>query len=524
MNTCTTCGYSTFAEIPPVPAPNLLESNDAPSPEEALSIQATISVVDRDLWQLSNEIGRTQTHLNNLIRNHKALRTYHLRQVALLSPSRRLPPEILSEILLTYVIGCQGGNMFPAREDALLTTQICRYWTDVAISTPRLWSALCFELRTQDMNRELEMAPIWLARSGGAPLTLGLHSHGEMLQSHPIIDMILPHAPRFVTLFLNTRPYVIYGLRNAKGRIPCLRNLILHPSNVNPSMLPHSLDAFEIAPQLRSLSLIEQLSVLKPEFAWAQLRELALHPDQYTVNDCLEILHNSPNLEVCSLSPKSLDHFPHMVVKNNSLRQLRVAFCKHLAPLFAGLALPALVDLSCSFYGVWPQHDFLSFMRRSPFALQKLRLINIYDDEGEYSVAECLRHTGNLLELELLEGSGRAINEEFLRYMTHRGSLSCLLPKLRRLKVTRDISFDYNAFATMVESRWRQNASHGVNNATVERIQRVEICFMDDYERYDQYDLLRHNIAYSDSFALLRQLRAEGLNLISPHRTGRLEH
>jgi hypothetical protein len=516
MIACRTCGYRTFAEIPPVPAPNLLRSNDVPSPEEALSIQATLSVVNQDLWRLTNEIRHAQTNLHNLLRNHTTLRAFYHRQTALLSPSRRLPPEILSEIFLEYLISCQEGDTFPARKDVLLTTQISRHWRQVAISTPRLWSALCFDLRVQNASRELEMGPIWLSRSGGAPLTLGLHSYNEISKSHPITKMILPHAPRWVTLILNTTPSIIHSLRIAKDEVRRLRSLIIRSNFASQDpTLPQSFDAFKFALQLRSLTFVGQVSVLKPEFACAQLRELRLYSGHYTVNDCLQMLYNSPNLEICEIRPSpSQDHPPsRTVVTNYNLRELNISDCD-LASLFTSLALPALRNLSCDCCNAWPKDEFLSFMHRSSFTLLKLVLSGIYD--YGYCIAECLRHTANLVELALLEGCGDAIGEEFLRDMTHDSSPSVLLPKLRCMKVDRERSFAYDAFATMVESRWRVSPPQGAPRAIVERIQRVEICFIDGYEDYEDYDTLRDNAAYSNSFARLRQLQAEGLALISP--------
>jgi hypothetical protein len=511
MDACTTCGSCTFAEIPPVPAPNLLRSNDVPSPAEALSIQATLSVVNQDLLRLTNEITRAQRNLHNLMRNHTTLRAFYDRQAALLSPTRCLPPEMLSEIFLEYLISCQEGDTFPTRKCVLLTTQICRYWREVAISTPRLWSALCFDLRAKNMNRELEMAPVWLARSRGVALTLGLHSHHEVSQSHPVTDMILPHAPRWVTLILNTTPSIVHSLCSAKGNLLRLRRLVI--DCLQPNLL-QSLDTFKVAPQLCSLTLMRKVSVLKPEFAWAQLHELYLPWGHYSVNDCLEILHSSPNLVLCTMTLcESEDYLPRSVVKNHNLRELEVSDCDDLAPLFECLALPGLLTLSCHLFELWPRDEFLSFMHRSSCTLQKLVLAGYH---GVISgIADCLRHTPHLLELELLYGSGEAMDTELLRDMIHHTSSPCLLPKLQQLKVSRKYSFDYDAFAAMVESRWRVNPSRGASSVSVERMQRVEICLIDDYEVNEGY-VLDDEDEYSESFALLRQLRAEGLDVISP--------
>jgi hypothetical protein len=124
------------------------------------------------------------------------------------------------------------------------------------------------------------------------------------------------------------------------------------------------------------------------------------------------------------------------------------------------------------------------------------------------SVAESLQHTPNLLELELLDGSAFAVNCAFWADLTHNVSSPCLVPKLRRIKVTRGFEFDYSGFVDMVASRWR-----GTIHMAVERIQSVKICLMQDHEEFDMYNV--HYDMYN-SVERLRQFRAEGLNVIAP--------
>jgi hypothetical protein len=49
-------------------------------------------------------------------------------------------------------------------------------------------------------------------------------------------------------------------------------------------------------------------------------------------------------------------------------------------------------------------------------------------------VAESIRHTPNLLELELLDEIGFAVKRAFWVDFTYRVSSPCLVPKLRRIK------------------------------------------------------------------------------------------
>jgi hypothetical protein len=384
-----------FVKIPPMPVPDLLGNNNVPSPSETKLIHAAMHGVHHDLRRLSSEINRVQTLLSNLMRNRDLLCRYYYCQRALLAPVRRLPPEILSQIFLACLTFYHEGNfVFSPRKDVLLLGQICRYWRDVAISTPRLWSTLRVDLRVQNMDRELEMTSKWLAHSGGAPLTVLLCDYHE-----------------------TTR-------------------------------------------------------------------------------------------------------LPRTIVQHSNLRELYVDVAD-LATLFENLSLPALVTLSLFGHKTWPQQGFLSFLRRSSCLLQKLSLgASVCDSENwiDFSdgFTECLQHMPNLSELVLLEGIGPVIERTFWTNLTHRISSPCLVPKLRRITITRDFVFDYEEFVDMVESRWRVQFGQGAAHVTVERIQSVEVYLMDDHERYDAYNNLRGYSGSSRSFARLRQFRAEGLNVIAP--------
>jgi hypothetical protein len=194
---------------------------------------------------------------------------YSHSQQVLLSPIRRLP---LSEIFLASLAVDYVEGAFPPREDVLVFGQVCRYWRNVSISTSRLWSALNVDLNAQNMDKEMDMAMTWLARSGGAPLSVKLCG---TIPTHPITDAILSHAPRLYMLAFYAPLSIIHSFRGLRGRLPCLRYLIIAGNRYvfEPPML-QSWDAFEIAPELSYVKLSRQVSILRPNFPVTQLREL----------------------------------------------------------------------------------------------------------------------------------------------------------------------------------------------------------------------------------------------------------
>ncbi|KZT23287.1 hypothetical protein NEOLEDRAFT_1031599, partial [Neolentinus lepideus HHB14362 ss-1] len=59
-----------------------------------------------------------------------------------LSPVKCLPPEVLSEIFV-HCLDTQSQFIKPHHTQApLLLTEVCKYWNECALGTPRLWCSL----------------------------------------------------------------------------------------------------------------------------------------------------------------------------------------------------------------------------------------------------------------------------------------------------------------------------------------------------------------------------------------------
>ncbi|KAJ7457320.1 hypothetical protein FB451DRAFT_1008992, partial [Mycena latifolia] len=85
---------------------------------------------------LSADISRQKEVLKSLERSKSAAQ-HQLN--ALRDPVARLPVELSSEIF----IQCLPSRPAPNAGDApLLLLSICKAWTDIALSTPALWTAI----------------------------------------------------------------------------------------------------------------------------------------------------------------------------------------------------------------------------------------------------------------------------------------------------------------------------------------------------------------------------------------------
>lgn len=79
------------------------------------------------------------------------------RAQAYLAPVRKLPDELLSEV---FLIIWHGGD----KKCAWKLAAVCRLWRRVALSLPKIWSAI--HLKTTTAACPAEIIRLWLERSG----------------------------------------------------------------------------------------------------------------------------------------------------------------------------------------------------------------------------------------------------------------------------------------------------------------------------------------------------------------------
>ncbi|KAJ6552744.1 hypothetical protein B0H19DRAFT_901178, partial [Mycena capillaripes] len=120
-----------------------LNSNEIPLDSDIETIESAISRTDTTLARLDDEIVRLQERLQQLEEKRASLAGYRVQNFSILSPLRRTPPEVLSEIFswtLPPAIYSRQRMGFSAMDSPWVLTHICRRWRAVAISTPPLWS------------------------------------------------------------------------------------------------------------------------------------------------------------------------------------------------------------------------------------------------------------------------------------------------------------------------------------------------------------------------------------------------
>ncbi|KAF5356528.1 hypothetical protein D9758_008266 [Tetrapyrgos nigripes] len=174
MTTTTTLGS---------PFSHLLSSNYAASDSDIPCIKTIINSSSDTLRRLNSEIQKLQTALRELEQKRDSVQTCIDAHRALLSPSRRLPVEILSEIFAHCLPRDRNPNCSQS-EAPILLGRVCRTWKHVSFSTPSLWASIHIVipiLASHSVLRSLidgrrEGVEPWLRRSGSLPLSISVFS------------------------------------------------------------------------------------------------------------------------------------------------------------------------------------------------------------------------------------------------------------------------------------------------------------------------------------------------------------
>ncbi|KAF9255141.1 hypothetical protein L218DRAFT_365820 [Marasmius fiardii PR-910] len=337
--------------LPKTPFSPFLNTNYAPSTQEIGQIQDLLLDPAEKLKKLDDEISRLHTQRDELqafIDEHRAL----------LSPFRRLPADIWSEIF----IHCLPPSEFPVRsvaEAPLLLTRVCRLWRQIALKTPRLWNALHlnipdrppkvqFEQYIAIMRARLEGVKGWLQRAGFMPLRLsmsvGVSSRDrdwdwdspihdtDVAHAEELAVALLQYSRRWKSLSLNRVPRHVLQML-AGGDAPRLEKVTvvsphLHfwgagPDNQSNDFLTSVSDILEKwqAVHLLHMERIpEQILVSRPPH-WARLTELGIispisDPPCQFISKIAELC---PSLVKCGLK---FSHYRHDPAANPVAGQL----------------------------------------------------------------------------------------------------------------------------------------------------------------------------------------------------------
>ncbi|KZP02469.1 hypothetical protein FIBSPDRAFT_1055858 [Athelia psychrophila] len=350
------------------------------------------------------------------------------------------------------------------RRAVMLPGQVCRRWREVAITTSKMWSFISIWLGPSS-ECEMELTRTWLKRSAGHNLSLRVVEWQPNIKSNlPVMDTLLglSHHWCYVDFRLSWTTLHVMGSR--KYEMSTLEHLSIEmnpPVGDEESLLISPIDTFDAAPRLRGLCLHSNAPSSMLVLPWAQLTKIRMRSRVFSLDDCYDILHQSPNLVQCELMPQSSTFRESPApLKHINLHRMLINSSTDCGPLFEALSLPSLHDFEYrnGDDNVWPQAQFVSLLRRSSCTLRRLALSFPAAVLEEDEVMECLEVTStSLVQLTLGRECARNVTSAILARMTQPvpEGVKLLLPHLEVLALDLYRSFDGRAFAAMVESRRR---------------------------------------------------------------------
>ena len=219
---------------------NYLQSNKAPSEDEAREIKALRAISLEEILIIDAEIEKIEGILDSLkqkrahIQIQGSVDDFNI----ILAPVRRLPPDVLGAIFC-HCLATHRNPIMIASEAPILLTQICRDWRSIALSTPQLWSRLYIpalpvtrvpegERRMEALTEEVQR---WLRLSDPYPLAITLPATG--LSHPPLLDSIIQSSRRWQQLelgcFLSVETDVLTRVLNVSSDDLCmLREIRIH--------------------------------------------------------------------------------------------------------------------------------------------------------------------------------------------------------------------------------------------------------------------------------------------------------
>ncbi|RXW18796.1 hypothetical protein EST38_g7048 [Candolleomyces aberdarensis] len=387
--------------IPASPVPALVGTNEIPTTSQAESIRRFLTDVYNNINKLEDQMEQIEISLEKLEKKRNDLKAFARNHRVLLTPARRLFPEILSEIFSWCPKGYPRGyesfeifDSFNPNYGPLLLARICRSWRETAIADPKLWTAICFVIKER---RQHHLVQLWLERSGNCNLTIGIIDGDGGYQPSPSVnDAANQEALSLLSLQAHRwgRAFFFLPLNGRIwGALAELRDKFSHNLQHVTINFSHGVvkKGSEFAPDL--IIGCKRLSSLTLDCGTAISKLPPATSDRithfhYTMNfglragagldDCLEAMRSLRNLKHCVLhtSGKGLGPAaPNIPVTMVALEHLEVithdmpSYVKHRwGSFWTALNMPRLEHLRLDSFlkKEWDHEPFIACLSRSP--------------------------------------------------------------------------------------------------------------------------------------------------------------
>ncbi|KAJ6580643.1 hypothetical protein B0H19DRAFT_483248 [Mycena capillaripes] len=234
----------------------LLNCNEPPEDSDMTLIHSVLSTTGARLALLDQDISQLRDRLKQLEEDRTSLSSFHAQNNAILSPLRKVPAEVLSEIFLWTLPSTRESRQRPrflTTDSPWFLTHISRRWRAVAISHSSLWSLVVIRYSQEvgsSIAYPLSMVETQVARAQ----KLKIHFRGcEISDARPQIEIfqfLAQHSSRWDELVLRPTSALVPLLATVRSRVPLLRRLWVEWYDPHSQTGVESIECFDIAPSL----------------------------------------------------------------------------------------------------------------------------------------------------------------------------------------------------------------------------------------------------------------------------------
>ncbi|KAK7012818.1 F-box domain-containing protein [Favolaschia claudopus] len=445
----------------------LLSSNDAPSDSDIAFIQSVLAETDRRLQSFHEEIQNLKLQpqaesavssgiLQRLEEERTCLLAFGARNRAILSPLRRIPPELLREIFFLTLPPLAHGldaKKFDLGVSPWLLTHVCGLWRVVSLSMPSLWSQIAIDYHYSDSSNyySLRVAETQLRRAS----LLKIHFYSSEIMDAGLqlemFNLLASQCSRWEELSIGLTsiiaPSLLLPLRN---RLPSLHRLSLevsHPPSTGTSEL-QCLDCFDSAPSLIDFECYSLLPITLPVEQFVRYELNALWERH------LQILNQASNLVEAriQIAFQGDADWPDLPAHAVNLVHLRRLFVSHgfalrylRAPDLEQLALVDNLDSMTSLTSC-----FRPFVSSSSCQIRRL----ILGSPSAATLVEILKCASYITELVIIEDKDSDTVDDVFESLEASGYILAPQLTLIFLACTDLFRIHYTPFLKMLESRW----------------------------------------------------------------------
>ncbi|KAJ7483547.1 hypothetical protein FB451DRAFT_1129456, partial [Mycena latifolia] len=230
----------------------LVTTNEPPALLDLVHVESIIAKIDAHLTGLDDQISQMRDHLKQLEEECVSLLRYREQNVAICSPLRRMPPEVLAEIFswtLPSVSEARRQTRLDIAHSPWVLTHVNSRWRAVALSTPSLWSLIVIDWNERSVF-PLSLVKLQIERAW----TLKIHFYGNSrILTRPQTDtfvLLSEFSSRWEDLLLQLTSDLIPLLPTLRDRLQSLRRLWMQWDDSRSQAGVDSIDCFQAAPSL----------------------------------------------------------------------------------------------------------------------------------------------------------------------------------------------------------------------------------------------------------------------------------